>query len=468
MGLESPQHECAVIGIISPDKPVSQDLYYGLIAQQNRGQEGSGMAVFNPFGQLKLHKDLGLVNAVYDQNDIDGLFGYVGVGHNRYGTTGSHLVCNTQPFSFECDLGSFAFVTNGNVFNAQVVRKKLESEGAIFISSSDSEVIAALIACSPGRTFVDKIKVATQELQGAYSCLIATEDSLIGFRDPHGIWPLNYGRINGSGYAFASETNALEKLGVKEIEEVENGGIVTADFEKLNFDNLGQKPPSLCSFEFYYFSDPFSMHLGRRVEGARFDMGRQLALEHPFEADLVCCIPETSRSIAEGYAFQSKAPLRSVLIRNRWLGRTFIEPSQKLRDLAASYKYGILKEIVEGKIVNVVDDSIVRGTTTGKTINIFRDAGAKEVNVLIAAPPIKAPCWFGIDTASKEDLIAARITIPKIRDYIGADKLGYLSLEGGMRAIGEDISSRLCVSCFTGKYQMQVPGRRDKLILERK
>jgi amidophosphoribosyltransferase len=466
MGLESPHHECAVFGIISPGHNVSQDIYYALLAQQNRGQENSGMAVFDRFGRLNLHKDLGLVNSVFTPSDIEGLPGEIGLGHNRYGTTGSPSVANGQPFVFESDLGQFAFVTNGNVFNAADLKIQLLAQGVRFDSSSDSEVIGKWIARATGETFLDKIKAATPDFQGSYSCIISTDSSLIAFRDPYGFWPLNYGSINENGFAIASESNALNKLNSSSIGEIPHGGILIIDQDGLKFDSLGQKEENFCSFEFFYFSDGITIHLGRRVAGARFDMGRQLAREHPFNADLVCPVPETARPIAEGYAYESGIPLMSVLIRNRHLGRTFIEPSQRSRDLAAGLKYGVVEEEVRGKRVVVADDSIVRGTTTKKTINLFKKAGAREIDVVIAAPPIKAPCYFGIDTANKDELIAARFSVSQIRDFIEADNLGFLSLQGGLQAIGGSVAHRLCVSCFTGEYQMEVPLKRDKFVLE--
>lgn len=466
MGLESPQHECAVIGIFSVDKPVSQDIYYGLLAMQNRGQESSGMTVYNPSGIPHRHKNLGLVNAVYDQSDIDGLYGYIGVGHNRYGTTGNPTIANAQPLAGESALGEFDLAHNGNLINAHELRQDLEVKGERFSSTSDSEVIAKLIATLPGNTYVEKIKKAASYLQGAYSCVVATRDSLIGFRDPYGVWQLNLGKLNGNGYVMASETNAIEKVGGEFVRNIENGEIVVVDKEGVSSDSLGRKPESLCSFEYFYFSDPFSKIMDRRVEGARFDMGRFLYREHKFEGDLVLPVPETARPAAEGYAYESKIPLRGALIRNRWLGRTFIQPSQRIRELEALLKYGVLSEIVDDKEIVVIDDSIVRGTTTRRIVHILRQAGAKKINVLSTAPPIIGACCLGVDTANKNELIATTKTISEIRDFIKTDQLGYLSLESGLQAIGDNLRDRLCVSCFTGKYQMKIPEKHDKFILE--
>ena len=466
MGLESPKHECGVVGIYSPGYPVSKDLYYGLIALQNRGQEGSGQAVFDNSGCVHLRKGLGLVNSVFQQDDIDGLEGSIGVGHNRYGTTGASSQENTQPFVLNSNLGDFAFVHNGNIFNARELRDELKADGVNLVSTSDSEIIAQLIARYPGRTFVEKIKGVTPELKGAYSCLIATQNSLIAFKDPHGIWPLSVGRINGSGYVVASETNCIDRIGGRFVKDLEGGDIVIIDHEGIGEDSLERKQSSLCSFEFYYFSDPGSALLGRNVEEARFDMGRFMWAEHQFSADWVVSIPETARPFAEGYAYQSGIPVRSALIRNRWLGRTFIQPSQRLREAAAAMKQSVISGVVEGMTINLIDDSIVRGTTTGKVIKQLKDAGAKEVNMLIAAPPIISPCHYGVDTADGSELVAARMSFDEIRESIGADRLGYLSLESGLKAMSGRLSGKLCTSCFTGEYSMQVPEKHDKFILE--
>jgi len=467
MGIESPQHECGIVGVYSPKSSVSSDLYYALIALQNRGQQNSGMCVFNEQGTPLLHKGPGLVYSVFNEENIEPLKGDIGVGHNRYGTTGGSSVSNGQPFLLDSDLGPFAFVHNGNIFNAHCLKENLEGQGESFESTSDSEVIARMIARSPGRTFVEKIKAAAPRFEGAYSFIIATKDSLIGVRDPRGFWPLSLGKVNGSGHMFASETNALDRVGGKFLKEVENGEIIVVDREGISRDSLGKEQESLCSFEFYYFSDPLSIHLGKRVRDARRQMGRLLFKEHPVDADLVVPVPETAWPIAEGYAEASGIPLNGALVRNRWLGRTFIEPSQRMREEKAKGKYGVLPEEVAGKRVIVIDDSIVRGTTTARTINLFWEAGAEAVSALISAPAITGVCFTGVDTADIEELIAAHKTIDMIRESIHATYLGYLSLESGMEAIGPELRNRLCVSCFTGRYSMQVPEKRDKFILEK-
>ncbi|OGE34277.1 amidophosphoribosyltransferase [Candidatus Daviesbacteria bacterium RIFCSPLOWO2_01_FULL_43_38] len=467
MGLESPQHECGITGVYSPKSSVSSDIYYALIALQNRGQQNSGMCVFNEYGTPLLRKGPGLVYNVFNEENIKPLRGDIGVGHNRYGTTGGPSISNAQPFLLDSDLGPFAFVHNGNIFNAQYLKDDLEARGENFESTSDSEVIARLIACSPGHTFVEKIKAAAPRFEGAYSFIIATKDSLIGVRDPRGFWPLSLGKVNGSGHMFASETNALDRVGGKFLKEVENGEIIVVDREGISRDSLGKEQESLCSFEFYYFSDPLSIHLGKRVRDARRQMGRLLAKEHPLKADLVVPVPETAWPIAEGYAEASGISLNGALVRNRWLGRTFIEPSQRMREEKAKGKYGVLPEEVDGKRVIVVDDSIVRGTTTARTINLFWEAGAKEVHVLISAPPIIRECHLGVDTADASELIAAHKRVDEVRDFIKASYLGYLSLESGIQAMGLQLRDRLCASCFTGKYLMQVPQRHDKFILEK-
>lgn len=468
MNPEAPQHECAVIGILCPGEEVSKSLYYGLQAMQNRGQEGSGIATFRENGELKLRKALGLVNAVFTEENITDLNGDIGVGHNRYGTTGSNIAENTQPLIIQSELGPFVVAHNGNAFNAPQLRSDLQSQGESFESTSDSEVIGKLIAYSSGRSFVEKIKSATPKIQGAYTLVIATPDSMIGVRDPWGTWPLSLGSFNSHGYMLASETNGIEKAGGKFIRDIENGEIIVIDREGAPYsDNIERQKEALCSFEYFYFGDPYSKYLGRRVEGARFDMGRLLYEEHPAQADWVIPVPETGRPAAEGFSYASKIPVRGALVRNRWMGRTFIEPDQRLRELGAALKYGALAEVIEGNRLVIEDDSIVRGTTTKKTIQLIRDAGAKEIHLRITAPPIIERCHFGIDTAKIAELIAAHKSVSEIKDFLEVDSLGFLSLEGGMKAIGTQLKDRLCTSCFTGKYNMMVPAERDKYVLER-
>lgn len=464
---ESPQHECGVVAIFSPGKDISNDLYYSLIALQNRGQEGAGIALFDSArGGQRLHKDVGLVNAVLTPKIIEEMTGDIGTGHVRYGTTGKTSPENTQPFMLLSDLGPFALSKNGNIFNASELRCEVESQGVVLASTSDSEVFGQAVALSPGATYVDKIRNAAKRVKGAYSFAIATPDKIFAARDPHGIWPLSLGKINGSGYIVASESNGIERIGGKVLREVENGEILTISKDGIESDFMDQKREALCSFEYFYFSDPYSKHLGRRVENARFEMGKSLAEEHFFKADWIIPVPETARPAAEGYALASGIPVRGALTRNRWLGRTFIEPSQRMRELAAELKYGPLGEVIKGSVINVVDDSIVRGTTTRHLVKILREVGAKRVNVLITAPPIIDICHFGVDTANRDELIAAKQSTSEIEKFIEADNLGYLSLESGMQAIGKHLENRLCTGCFTGRHPMQVPQNRDKFILE--
>lgn len=463
---EHPHHECGVVGIFSPNNNVSHDLYFSLIALQNRGQANSGMAVFDDNGKLLLHKGRGLVYSVFNEENIAGLVGSIGVGHNRYGTTGIDSKENGQPFMVDSDLGVFAFGHNGNIFNAPDLKNDLVAQGETFESTSDSEVLAKLIARSPGRTFVEKIRTAIPKLKGAYSFVIATKDSLIGTRDPRGFWPLSLGRINGSGYILASETNAIDRIGGKFIKDIENGEVVVIDREGVSSDNIGRERESLCSFEFFYFSDPYSRLLETSVELSRIKMGRLLAREHHVDADIVVSIPETADPLALGYSLESGIPLSRAILRNRWLGRTFIDPSPRMREEKAKSKYGVIPEIVNGQRVVVVDDSIVRGLTTGKTLNLFWEAGAREVHSRISAPPIIRECYWGVDTADQSELIAANHTLEETRDRIRATSLGYLSLEAGMRAIGHELRNRFCVSCFTGEYLMEVPNRRNRFALD--
>lgn len=463
-----PQEKCAVFGIYHPtDKNIATQAYYALEALQHRGQESSGMAVFDG-EKIVTYKNLGLVCQAFKEEELRNLNGSFLIGHNRYGTTGSSTLANAQPIVVGEGEGKIAVAENGNLVNAKELRRELENSGIKFHSTSDSEIIAQLIRISPGQTWQEKIISASFLLQGAYTLTILAGGELIGVRDPLGFRPLVLGEYNKNGFVVASEDRALHFIGARSCREVEPGEIVTVtEGGDLRTDFLKKGKSQLCSFEYYYFSESDTTLLGRRIYQARFEMGMGLWEEHPVAADYVLPVPETGRPAAEGFHEASGIPLRSALVRNRYRHRTFIEPNQVLRELGAQLKYDPLEEIIQGKRIVLVDDSIVRGTTTARIVKLVREAGAKEVHLRITAPPIIGQCFFGVDTATKKELIAANYSLEEITQKIGADSLGYLSLGRGLKAIGDSLAGKVCTACFTGNYPIPVPGEGDKLVLER-
>ncbi|RKL63958.1 amidophosphoribosyltransferase [Thermoanaerobacteraceae bacterium SP2] len=459
---------CGVFGIYSSheDSALSRTVYYGLYALQHRGQESAGIAATSGKG-IDYHKGLGLVSEVFDDGILDKLKGHIAIGHVRYSTTGSNTLINAQPLVVKYKNGSLAVAHNGNLVNALEIRKELEEDGAIFQTTVDSEVIAFLIAREPSGDIVKAARSCMKKIKGSYALIIMTEDSLIGIRDPKGIRPLCLGKYNGS-HVLASETCALDTVGAEFIRDIEPGEIVIINKDGVRSIMTKNEPgSSLCIFEFVYFARPDSTIDGINIHMSRWEAGRQLALEHPADADLVIGVPDSGTVSAMGYAETSGIPFGIGLIKNRYIGRTFIQPSQESRVLGVKLKLNAMKEVIKGKRLVMVDDSIVRGTTSGQIVKMLKDAGAKEVHVRISSPPIKYSCYFGIDTSTQKELIGARQQVEEIRKFIGADSLGYLSLEGLLKSTGLP-AGKFCNGCFCGTYPMEVPQEGKKYLFEKR
>ena len=457
-------HECcAVVGVYAPNEDVARLTFFALFALQHRGQESSGIATAD--GQrLSVYARMGLVSQVYTEESLSQLTGHIAIGHNRYSTKGSSRICNAQPFLVGEGANTMAIAHNGNIVNAEHLSQELTEQGYTFHTSTDTEVIANLILSSTEKEWIEKIRYAMHRLQGAYSLTIMTNDRLFGIRDPLGVRPLCLGALNG-GWVLASESCALDHIGARFIREIEPGEIVSISQAGVeSYREKGGKK-ALCIFEYIYFARPDSVINGRLLYPVRQAMGARLAEEQPVEADLVIGVPDSATAAGVGYALQSGIQMAEALIKNRYVGRTFIEPDQRLRDLGVKLKFNPLPQMIEGKRVVLVDDSIVRGTTTPQVIKLLRKAGAKEVHMRICAPPICYPCFFGVDMATRWELIAARKTIPEIRDFIGADSLGYLSIDGLIKSVALPRDT-FCLACFTGDYPVPIQIEMDKLSLE--
>lgn len=465
---EGPKEECGVFGIFAPGEEVARIAFFGIFALQHRGQESAGIAVSNG-RTIKTHKEMGLVTQVFNEETIQSLQGISAIGHTRYSTTGSSVQCNAQPLSDTSTAGDIAVAHNGNLVNTAKLRAELEAEGVTFATTNDSEVIAKLLAKHHHGCIEDTVRAVMQKLEGAYSLVILTPNELVGVRDPHGVRPLSLGRINGSYFCLASETCAFTPIGAKFLREVEPGEVVVIDRDgQREFQAVPTVRHATCLFEFIYFARPDSKLYGKTLHQARRRMGHELAAEHPtLGADVVIPVPDTSVPAAIGYAEASRIPFGEGIIKNRYIQRTFIQPSPRMRELGARMKYTPLHETLEGRKVVVVDDSIVRGTTTGKLVGMLFDAGAREVHVRITAPPVKHPCYYGIDMANQDELVAAKHSVEEIRQLIGATSLGYLSLGGVVRAVGLN-KENFCRACFDGKYPIPIPHdvRVSKLMLE--
>jgi amidophosphoribosyltransferase len=471
--LESLNEACGVFGVYAPEEDVARVTFFGLYALQHRGQESAGIATTDGKG-IKVRKDMGLVSQVFQEEDLLHLQGFAAVGHTRYSTTGSSRIENAQPFMVEGPNGRIALGHNGNIINADLLRGELEAEGRTFETSTDSEVIAHLVATAPGFDWGERLSYVMRRAHGAFCLTILTEDGVIAARDPLGIRPLSLAELDG-GYCFASETCAFDHLGARYMRDVAPGETILIDGEGVHSYPLASNPgfvgeeakqkEAFCVFEYIYFSRPDSYLRGERVYPVRTEVGVQLAREHPVEADIVIGVPDSATAAAVGYARESGIPYGEALVKNRYVGRTFIMPDQRIRDQGAHLKYNALREVLEGQRVVVVDDSIVRATTTRRVIAMLREAGAREIHMRVTFPPITHPCFFGIDMGRRWELIAAKETIEEIRCDIGADSLGYLSPESLLRAVKQPANT-LCMACFTGKYPMPVPLELDKLSLE--
>jgi len=463
---DKPEEACGVFGIYAPGEDVSRLTYFGLHALQHRGQESAGMAVSD--GQtIIIYKDMGLLTQVFDERNLGTLQGDIAIGHVRYSTTGSTHWENAQPVYKTFSGGSLALAHNGNLINTQELRSALKGNGRRFRSTSDSEVIASLIASNADKGMENAIKETMKHIKGAYSVIILTENKLFAIRDPYGIRPLVIGR-RGEHYIVASESCALDIVGADYIRDVNPGELVIIDGDGLRSEE-GIKPGklSLCIFEFIYFARPDTELFGRLLYNAREAMGRELAKEAPCEADMVIGVPDSGVPAAIGYSQQSGIPYREGLVKNRYIGRTFIQPTQMIRQVGIKLKLNPLSEVIKGKRIVVIDDSIVRGNTSKKLIDMLRAAGAKEIHMRVSSPPVKWPCFYGIDTADQGQLIAANKSVEEIRDFIGADSLSYLSFEGLIKST-ENKRDNFCLACFDGCYPVEVPEdlRITKLMLE--
>jgi len=448
---DRPHEECGVLGIYAPNEDVARMAFFGLYALQHRGQEAAGLAVSNGHN-LRLHKDLGLVAQVFTPTVMEKMEGDYAIGHTRYSTTGSPTVRNSQPFMIDTKYGPLALAHNGNLVNAGELREHLMQSGVGLTSTSDTEVMIMMLAGAKGETWFERIKDAMQHWVGAYSLVLLTKNHVFAVRDPWGVRPLSVGMLPNGGHVAASETGALLTLGCEAIREVKPGEIVALSDTALQVNQAlpPAKKSALCTFEHVYFSRPDAYWDGRSVHVVRHRLGEELAEQAPVEADVVIPIPDSSISAAIGYSKASGIPYNIGFIKNRYIGRTFIEPTDYLRKQGVALKYTVVVDTIRDKRVIMVDDSIVRGNTTGPLIQLLRIAGAREVHVRISSPPIRHPCFLGVDMGTYEELIAAHQTVEEIRGYVGADSLVYLSLERMMKAIGRE--DGYCNACFTGHY----------------
>ncbi|MGE5618371.1 MAG: amidophosphoribosyltransferase [Sphingomonadaceae bacterium] len=458
-------HEaCGVFGIFAPGVDVARITFFGLYALQHRGQESAGITTGDG-KELRTFKSMGLVVQVFNEEELGFLKGHVAIGHTRYSTTGGSKVCNAQPIVVDSEIGQLALGHNGNLVNTASLAEQLLEMGQRLDTSTDSELIAKMISSAPGLDWESRILHTLPRFQGAYSLVMASPDTLFAARDPLGVRPLCLGEMNG-GWVVASETCALDTVGATFVREVEPGELLVIDAGGVrSVPAIESQRRALCIFEFIYFARPDSTIDGQLVYQARQEMGRHLAREYPVDADLVIPVPDSAIPAATGYAQESGIHFGEGLIKNRYIGRTFIQPDQRLRQVGVRLKFNPLPEMLSGKRVVVVDDSIVRGTTTPPVIGLLRKAGAKEVHMRICAPPMRFPCYLGVDTARQSELIAARMSVEEIRRHIGADSLGYLSLEGLLDSVGKR-TSHFCRACFTGNYPVPIQLEMDKLILE--
>ena len=462
--------ECGVFGIWTPEGSSlspSHEAYAALFALQHRGQEACGIAV-NQRGVIRCHRDVGLVGEVFDQERLDAMTGSMAIGHVRYSTTGDPRRENAQPLAISHVKGNLALAHNGNLVNAGELRRRLELNGAIFRSSSDTEVLVYTLVQErlKARSIEEAVVNTMGVIQGAYSLCIMSSRKLIAARDPLGMRPLCMGRL-GDAVIFASESCALDALGAQFVRDVEPGEVVVVDHSGA-VRSLRASPAdktAICVFEYIYFARPDSVIDGSSVELARQEAGKYLSMEHPVGADMVMGVPDSGIPAAIGYARCSGIPYGVGLIKNRYIGRTFIQPGQDKRERSVRLKLNALREAIQGKRVIMVDDSIVRGTTCARLIKLVRDAGAREVHLRISSPPFRYPCFFGTDIPDQELLLAHNRTVEEMRQIIGADTLGFLSLDA-VRKIARDCRLGFCDACFTGEYPMEVPKQTDKNIFE--
>ena len=444
-----------MFGIYAPGEDVARITFFGLYALQHRGQESAGIAVSDG-KRTMVHKAMGLVAQVFNEDNLRPLRGHIAIGHNRYSTKGSSRLPNAQPYLVESVLGPLGVAHNGNLINAAQLRRVLLQRGVGLSSTSDSEMVTQLLAGAEGTTWEERIQHFMGVASGAYSLTILTQKALYAVRDPYGFRPLCLGRLNG-GWVVASESCALSTVGAEFVREVEPGEIVRIDEQGLrSIAGAEREHDALCIFEYIYFARPDSILQGQTIYRARWGLGAQLAREHPVEADMVMGIPDSATTAAIGYAQEANIPFGEGLIKNRYIGRTFIQPDDRLRQAGVALKFNPLPDNLAGKRVVVVDDSIVRGNTSGPIIAMLRRAGAREIHMRISSPPICHTCMMGVDMATREELIAARLSIDEIRGQLGVDSLGYLSLEGLLKGVGRP-AEHFCLACFSGQYVVGQP-----------
>ena len=456
---DTPNEECGIFGVFAPGEDVARLTFFGLFALQHRGQESAGIAVSDG-ERLKVHKQMGLVTQVFTEDVLSGLKGHIAVGHTRYSTTGSSVLRNAQPLHCCLHASTVAVAHNGNLINTEELRGEMEGREHVFETTNDSEVIARLIAEQTNAlSLAEAVRGAMRLVRGAYALAVMTETQLVGVRDPYGVRPLCLGRLGTDKWVLASETCALNTVGAVFVRDIAPGEIVVIDEQGVrSAPGVPMERPALCMFEMIYFARPDSVMYGQSLHAARQRMGRELWREHPVPdgADLVIPIPDSGTPAALGFSEASGIPFGEGVIKNRYIQRTFIQPDQRMRDLGVRMKLTPIREALAGKRVVMVDDSIVRGTTTGKIVRLLLEAGAREVHVRISAPPVKFPCFYGIDMATQDQLVAAKHHVEEIRQMIGATTLGFLSPAGLSRAVHVP-NDQFCLACFTGEYPIDIP-----------
>lgn len=473
---DKPEEACGVFAVFSPTDDVATLTYFGLYALQHRGQESAGIATFD-HGSINIHKDMGLVSQVFDEEVLERLTGQWAIGHTRYSTTGSSRVANAQPAILNTRLGEMALAHNGNVVNANKLREELLERNHTLLTTTDTELIALFMAdaVNEGKDWIEAAIDACKRCEGAFSLTIATPEGILAIRDPNGIRPLVLGYFggddphNGPGqYAVASETCGLDIVNAHHIRDVQPGELIWISETGLKSVQWAKPERRLCIFEMVYFARPDSIYHGESLYSYRKRLGNILAQESSTEVDLIMPVPDSGIPAAIGFAETSGIPYAEGLIKNRYVGRTFIQPTQIMREAGIRIKLNPLRDVLQGKRVLLVDDSIVRGTTSGKIVKALRDAGATEVHMRISSPPVTHPCFYGIDTDSQDQLIAATKSVQEIESHIGVDSLAYLSWEGMLAATQQDTST-FCSACFTGQYPVDIPEmfKRSKLILEK-
>ncbi|QSR89686.1 amidophosphoribosyltransferase [Methylacidiphilum caldifontis] len=463
-----PREECGVFAVYGHTN-AAELTYYGLYALQHRGQESAGIASFNP---LKLHfevfRGMGLVSQVFDTHTLSSLQGTMSIGHVRYSTTGSSTLLNAQPIVVSCSKGDLALAHNGNIVNAASIRRELENKGSIFQTTSDSEVILHLMAQPTKEDILGSFINALKKVKGAFSCVLLTRKGIMAARDPFGFRPLCLGKIE-NGYVISSETCAFDLIHAEYLRDIEPGEIISIGEDGLHSYSLNEAEhrKAFCIFEYVYFARPDSNISGLNVSKARIQMGRELAKLYPVDADIVVPVPDSGNYAALGYSEQSAIPYYPAFVRNHYIGRTFIQPTQLIRDFSVRIKLNLIQQAIKGKRVIVVDDSIVRGTTARARVVNLREAGAKEVHIRVSCPPHRFPCHYGIDFPNPKSLLANQLAPEDICKYLGADSIGYLSYEAMIKACSE-AHTDFCTACFTGNYPVDFDPNLDKLILERR